>query len=116
MLGEAVVVHTRAAVGEDGMGEPEYEWASERVEGVLVRPLSGSDERDAGTPDRTRADYSLAFPKGYVGELANARVSLVERGMGDDPEGALRIVGRPDRTRPCPTMWDMVAEAAAVHG
>ena len=56
MLGETVAVLTRRKTGEDEMGEPVWEWDSERVENVLVRPLSGSDLADSLRPDGIRPD------------------------------------------------------------
>ncbi|MCI6844146.1 MAG: hypothetical protein MR874_05240 [Coriobacteriaceae bacterium] len=122
MLGETVAVLTRTQTGADEMGEPTYEWTSERVDNVLVRPLTGSDLADPLRPDGIRVSYSLAFPKAWTagrapGFLAHRRVALVARGMGEaDPDAALRVSGSPDRTTPCPTAWDTVAEVGRVDG
>lgn len=122
MLGETVAVLTRRKTGEDEMGEPVYEWDSERVENVLVRPLSGSDLADSLRPDGIRVSYSLAFPKAWTagkapGFLTHRRVALVERGMDErDADAALRVSGSPDRTTPCPTAWDTIAEVGRVDG
>lgn len=122
MLGETVAVLTRRKTGEDEMGEPVYEWDSERVENVLVRPLSGSDLTDSLRPDGIRVSYSLAFPKAWTagkapGFLAHRRVALVARGMdGNDADAALRVSGSPDRTAPCPTAWDTIAEVGRTDG
>ena len=122
MLGETVAVLTRRRTGEDEMGEPEYEWDSERVENVLVRPLSGSDLADSLRPDGIRVSYSLAFPKAWTagkapGFLAHRRVALVARGMDErDADAALRVSGSPDRTAPCPTAWDTTAEVGRTDG
>ena len=122
MLGETVAVLTRRKTGEDEMGEPVYEWGSEQVENVLVRPLSGSDLTDPLRPDGIRVSYSLAFPKAWTagkapGFLAHRRVALVARGMdGNDADAALRVSGSPDRTVPCPTAWDTIAEVGRTDG
>ena len=122
MLGETVAVLTRRKTGEDEMGEPVYEWDSERVENVLVRPLSGSDLTDPLRPDGIRVSYSLAFPKAWTagkapGFLAHRRVALVARGMDErDADAALRVSGSPDRTVPCPTAWDTIAEVGRTDG
>lgn len=119
MMGEEVTVYRREKTGEDSMGEPVYEWAAERVEGCLVRPLAGSDLSDPARPDGVRASYSVALPKTYtagMAPLAHARVSLTGRGMADDAATALRVVGEPDVTRPCPTAWDIVVSLGRVDG
>ena len=122
MLGETVAVLTRHRTGEDEMGEPVYEWSAERVENVLVRPLSGSDLADPLRPDGIRVSYSLAFPKTWTagkapGFLAHRRVALVARGMDErDADAALRVSGSPDRTAPCPTAWDTTAEVGRTDG
>lgn len=122
MLGETVAVLTRRRTGEDEMGEPVYEWGSEQVENVLVRPLSGSDLTDPLRPDGIRVSYSLAFPKAWTagkapGFLAHRRVALVARGMDErDADAALRVSGSPDRTVPCPTAWDTIAEVGRTDG
>ena len=122
MLGETVAVLTRTKTGTDEMGEPVYEWASERVENVLVRPLSGADLVDSLRPDGIRVSYSLAFPKAWTagkapGFLDHRRVALVARGMGEaDADAALRVSGSPDRTTPCPTAWDTACEVGRVDG
>ena len=122
MIGETVAVLTRTKTGTDEMGEPVYEWASERVENVLVRPLTGADLVDSLRPDGIRVSYSLAFPKAWTagkapGFLAHRRVALVARGMdGTDADAALRVSGSPDRTAPCPTAWDTIAEVGRSDG
>lgn len=122
MLGETVVVLTRTKTGEDEMGEPIYKWSAEQVENVLVRPLSGSDLADPLRPDGIRVSYSLAFPKAWTagkapGFLAHRRIALVARGMdGNDADAALRVSGSPDRTAPCPTAWDTIAEVGRTDG
>ena len=113
-MGETVAVLTRVRAGEDPMGEPVWGWASELVPDVLVRKVSGSDLNDALRPDGVRVSYALAFPKAWtagkpLGYLRHARVALVDRGMdASDAEGALRVSGTPDVTRPCPTQWNML--------
>lgn len=120
MLGEEVAVLRRSQTGTDSMGEPTYEWASELVGGCLVRPLDGSDATAADAPDRRRCEYRVAFPKSWTATaapLAGCRVALVARGMdADDPNGALRVSGSPDRTAPCPTRWDMAADVWRADG
>lgn len=122
MLGETVAVLTRTKTGTDEMGEPTYEWASETVDNVLVRPLSGADLVDPLRPDGIRVSYSLAFPKAWTkgkkpGFLAHRRVALIARGMdANDADSALMVSGSPDRTAPCPTAWDTVAEVGRTDG
>lgn len=122
MLGETVAVLTRRKTGTDEMGEPVYEWSAEQVENVLVRPLSGSDLADPLRPDGIRVSYSLAFPKSWTagkapGFLAHRRIALVARGMdGNDADAAFRVSGSPDRTAPCPTAWDTIAEVGRTDG
>lgn len=122
-LGERVAVLTRSKTGTDEMGEPVYTWASEVVDDCLVRPLSGSDltnsrsSSDGMRPDGVLVQYSVAFPKTYKGNLVHARVVLIDRG-GDvnDIDAALRVSGAPDRTVPCPTRWNMIAEVGVLNG
>lgn len=117
MLGELVAVLHRRKVGEDGMGEPVYEWDKVSVDNVLVRPLAGSELVDALRPDGVRVSYVLAFPKSYAGDLTHARVALVARGMdGDDPDAALRVTGNTDKTRQSPVAWDRNVEVGRVDG
>lgn len=122
MLGETVAVLTRTKAGTDEMGEPVYEWTAETVDNVLVRPLSGSDLVDSLRPDGIQVSYSLAFPKAWTagklpGFLAHRRVALVARGMdAKDADSALMVSGSPDRTVPCPTAWDTVAEVGRNDG
>lgn len=118
MLGEKIAVFYRLQSGEDGLGEPVYEWVVVDVDGALVRPLSGSDINDAKRPDGIRVEYSIAMPKSFpLIPWAHARVALVERGMDvKDIEGALRVVGSPDITNPCPTRWNMIVEVGRIDG
>lgn len=118
MIGERVAVLHRARVGDDAMGEPVHEWRPTVVDGALVRPLAGGEVADALRPDGVRVLYSIALPKAYDGPpLAHARIALVDRGMdAADADAALRVLGSPDRTVPCPTRWDMVFEAGRIDG
>ena len=120
MLGERVAVLRRRMAGRDDMGEPVWGWDAETVEGVLVRPLAGSDVGEAGRPDGVRVEYSVALPKSYTATMAplrHARVALLDRGMDPgDADAALRVSGSPDVTRPCPTSWDVIAEVGRVDG
>lgn len=120
MMGERVAVLRRREVGRDSMGEPVWSWDSETVDGVLVRPSSPSDQIDALRPDGVAVEYTLAFPKSYTSgaePLRHARVALVDRGMDPaDHEAALHLSGSPDVVRPCPTSWDMLAEAGRSYG
>ena len=120
MIGETVSVLRRSQAGVDEMGDPTFDWSAESVRNVLVRPLAGSDMSDRLHPSGVKVEYSLAFPKAYTAgcqPLRGARVALVDRGMdGSDADKALRIVGSPDVTRPCPTEWDMVAIAGRADG
>lgn len=120
MMGERVAVLRRSKAGEDAMGEPVWEWSAETVGGCLVRPLAGSDIDEPERPDGVTAEYSIALPKAYTATMAplrHARVALVDRGMDPkDAEGALRVSGSPDVTRPCPTLWDVVMEVGRAYG
>ncbi len=117
MLGETVAVLSRRKIGEDELGEPVYEWESQRVDGVLVRPVSRDDPDEPERPDGIRVQYSLAFPKSYQGpSLEHARIALVDRGMEEDPEDALLVSGKPDVLRLCPTKWNMIAKVGRVYG
>lgn len=119
-MGERVAVLRRRETGRDEMGEPVWSWDSETVDGVLVSPASTSDQADALRPDGVAVEYTLAFPKSYTsraGSMRHARVALVDRGMDPrDHEAALVVSGSPDVTRPCPTRWDMLAEAGRSYG
>lgn len=118
MIGERIAVLSRRRAGEDGMGEPVWEWGAHWVDGALVRPLDGEGVPDPLRPDGVRALYRVALPKGYDGPpLRGCRVALVERGMdAGDAEGALRVSGSPDFVRPCPTRWDVSFEVGRVDG
>ena len=120
MLGERVAVLRRSMAGRDDMGEPVWEWDAETVENCLVRPLAGTDIEEAARPDGVEAEYAVALPKTYTASMAplrHARVALVDRGMDPgDAEGALRVSGSPDVTRPCPTLWDVVLECGRAYG
>lgn len=122
MMGETIAVLRRAAVGEDAMGEPAYVWDAETVEGCLVKPSGGSDAAEGGRPDAVSVSVTVALPKSYTADkppayFERARVALTGRGMGaDDPEGALRVLGCPMRTVPCPTPWDTVLTCGRVDG
>ncbi len=117
MKGERVAVLTRIAKGTDVMGEPVYQWESQVVGNVLVRPLAASDEATAERPEGVAAGYRLAFPKGAGVELRHARVALIDRGMdADDPDAALGVIGDPDVVRPCPTAWNLLADIGRRDG
>lgn len=122
MLGETVAVLTRRKTGEDEMGEPSYTWTAETVQNVLVMPVAGTDLGELTRPDGVRVEYSLAFPKEWTtgkqpGFLAHRRVALTARGMDkEDPDSALHVSGSPDRTIPCPTAWDTIAEVGRIDG
>ena len=102
------------------MGEPVWGWVAETVDNCLVRPLAGTDIEEAARPDGVVAEYSVALPKAYTATMAplrHARVALVDRGMDPaDAEGALRVSGSPDVTRPCPTLWDVALECGRAYG
>ncbi len=121
-LGEAVAVLTRSSSSTDRMGDPVWTWTPETVENVLVRPLNGSDASDQLRPDGVRALYRLAFPKTWTegkapGYLAHARVALTARGMSaTDADSALRVIGSPDLTEPCPTKWNLTCDVGRVDG
>lgn len=117
MLGEKVCVLTRSKTGEDSMGEPVYEWMPQIVENVLVKPSTGQDLDDDLRPDGVRVEYTLAFPKSFSEKsLRGARIALLDRGMEQDANTALRVSGSPDVTNPCPTNWNMLVEVGRVDG
>lgn len=121
MMGETVTVLTRSQTGADGFGDKVWAWTAEEVPNCLVRPLSGSDVDLGERPDGIKAQYTVAFPKAYSGNLARARVVLSDRvGAVTDPaasaETALRVSGAPDVTRPCPTLWNMTVTVGIVDG
>lgn len=117
MLGETVAVLMRRKTGADGLGEPIYEWVSERVDGVLVRPMTRDDVDEEDRPDGICVQYSLSFPKSYSGpSLEHARIALVDRGMEEDADTALLVIGKPDVLRPCPTKWNMLVRVGRVYG
>ena len=121
-MGEEVAVLRRVRAGEDGMGEPTYEWAAETVEGCLVKPSGGSDAAEAGRPDGLTVSASVALPKSYTAGkppayFEHARVALTSRGMdAADPDAALFVRGCPMRTVPCPTAWDTVLTCGRADG
>lgn len=115
-LTETVCVFRRTEVGEDSMGEPEYEWASENVSGVLVKPLEGEELNDALRPDGIRVSYRLAFPKAYTKDLTHTRIALVERQDSTDLEKAFRVSKPADTLKACPTSWNRVVEIGRVDG
>lgn len=121
MLGETVAVLSRTEGEPDAMGEPAYTWSAELVDNCLVRPMTGGDLADAQRPDGVEVKYTIAFPKGYTGDLAHARIALVSRGADvSDPAAAakeaLHVTGSPDITQPCPTAWNRLVEAGVVNG
>lgn len=120
MLGERVAVLRCSENGFDEMGDPLRTWSHEVVDGALVRPASAEDPSDGARPDGVGFCYSIALPKSYTSAcepLEGARIALVDRGMDPlDEEAALLVSGRPDRTIPCPTKWDMVISAWGQHG
>lgn len=118
MMGEDVVVFNKVETGRDDCDEPVYEWVPERVTNVLVAPSSDETQGEMADmrPERARARYRLAFPKTYLGDLMGARVALVDRGMPEDADEALRVMGAPDRVSPCPTKWNLIADVERVYG
>lgn len=112
MLGQTVEVLRRTKTGEDEYNEPLYEWSTETVKNVVVRPLTAQDAQ--GQPDRVdgvRILYTLAFPKTYTKDLAHCKVRLKDRTR----EVELVVAGAPDITRPCPTPWDRLVQAGVVE-
>lgn len=120
MLGERIAVLRRTEAGTDAMGDAVYTWSAETVDGALVRPMAPSEDVDSKRPEGWRASWSIALPKSYTrscGPLEHTRIALIGRGMDPaDHESALRTVGSPARTVPCPTRWDTVVEAVEIHG
>lgn len=121
-MGEEIAVLRRVKSGEDGMGEPTYEWSCETVEGCLVKPGAGTDAAEAGRPDGLTVSASVALPKSYTADkpptyFEHARVALTSRGMdAADPDAALFVRGCPMRTAPCPTAWDTVLVCGRADG
>lgn len=123
MIGEEIALLRRVEGEADAMGEPTLAWSSERVAGCLVNPgsASGSEAADSLRPDGAKASVTVALPKSYTagkpfGYYDGARVSLVSRGMAEDAEGALRVIGLPMRTIPCPTAWDVLLTCRMEEG
>lgn len=108
MKGERVVVRTRILSGYDEFHDPVYTYADEDVDNVLVAPGARHDVIESTRPDGAEVNYTLYFPKTFVGDLEGSKV--VVRGE------ALDVIGHPDRFDPCPTGWNMVVEVGAVHG
>ena len=121
MLGETVIVLTRDGTTTDPLGDPVEAWSAEEVPNVIVKPTQGDDGGDADRVNGVRVTYTLAFPKSFSGNLAGARVVLSDRvGAVEDAEAAardaLRVANDPDRMRPCPTAWDMLAYVGRFDG
>lgn len=125
MIGEEIAVLRRARAGTDDMGEAAYEWSSEAVPNCLVKPgtaTADGEQSDALRPDAAEVTATVALPSDYTdgkpfGYFANARVALTARGMdADDHEKALRVVGDPLRTDPCPTSWDTLLTLTRAEG
>lgn len=121
-MGEEIAVLRRVKAGEDGMGEPTYEWASETVANCLVKPNTGTDAAEDGRPDALTAALTVALPKSYTAGkppayFEHARVALTSRGMdAGDPDAAFCVNGCPMRTSPCPTSWDTVLSCGRADG
>lgn len=122
MTGEEVAVLVPVRGDADAYGNATTTWTAQTVPGCVVRPLNGSDARDAQRPDGVTVSCTVALPKAHTAAAGlstwrGCRVALVERGMdANDPEAALRVSGAPFRTVPCPTSWDVVLECGRADG
>lgn len=122
MRGETVVVFLNKPFQKDEMGELEPNWEAYEVQNVLVRPTTASTNRDIADqlrPEGVLAQYTLAFPKtasNITVQLRGARVSLIERGMNEDPDEALWVIGDADITTPCPTAWNALVNVGRAYG
>lgn len=112
IVGEAVTVRRRPAVGTDPGGGPIYGTpVDETVTDVLVAPGPREDVVDSNRPDGTRIAWTLHFPKTYSSSLRGAEISV--RG------GAFRpVVGDPQpyTLANTPTRWWMPVELEDVDG
>lgn len=116
MIGESVAVYERSQSGTDSHGNPTYSWKlAKTVGGCLVHTATTTDIQDAQRPDGSNIQYRIAFPSSYDGpRLRGCRLALVDRGMGE--EGALDVIGEPDRESMAPTVWDMLVDAGRADG
>lgn len=117
MFTESVVVFHRDDNVVNEIGETVTKWTPEKVSGVVVRPQTPEDEKNALMPDGIRIRFRLAFPKTYAQSLEHCRIALPSRGMSEtDADAAYIVVGAPQHTRPCPTLWDMICEVGKHDG
>ncbi|MBR3318764.1 MAG: hypothetical protein IKG21_13190 [Atopobiaceae bacterium] len=124
---DTVRVWTRTQTGSDSMGEPVYAWSYQDVRGVSVKTgtrdtgLQSGDAMSDLRPDGIRVKFTLSFPKGHGLTLRHARVTFPDRGQTattwqDAEPYALMVSGDPQPQRPCPTVWDTIAEVGRTDG
>lgn len=117
MFTESVVVFHRDDSAVNELGETVTKWIPEKVSGVVVRPQTPEDEKNTLMPDGIRIRFRLAFPKTYAQSLEHCRIALPARGMSEtDADAAYIVVGAPQHTMPCPTLWDMICEVGKHDG
>lgn len=109
--GETVLVRREVEVGVDPFNSPITEWVEEEVRDVLVAPGARSDVVDSTRPDGVEVQWTLHFPKSFVGSLRGAEVSV--RGQAPCP-----VIGDPQpyTIENTPTRWNRPVEVSRVDG
>ena len=110
LTGETVVVAKRTETGRDEFNNPTFSDEETAVDNVLVAPGEAADVIESVRPEGVEVNYTLYFPKTFTGDLECEKVKV--RGEWLD------VIGHPDRyaDEVCPTDWNMVVMAGAVHG
>lgn len=107
MRGRTVTVLRPVEVGRDAFNAATVEWLPERVDNVLVAPVSTVDlgeERPNGEESRLR----LHFPSSYTATLRGCRVEALGKTWA--------VVGDPLQIPDSPLPWDREVEAVRVDG
>lgn len=110
--GVAVTVSSPLSASTDRFGNPVITWTDTTVDNVLVSPGATSD-LEAARPDGVTVDYTLHFPRSFVGSLEGCKVTL------PDPwAGTYYVVGAPGEyiNANTPTAWNRPVEVTAAHG
>ena len=118
MMGEAVTLWEPCAGEADDFGNAAQGWTAHEVENCLVRSTDGGTDTDNGRRETT-AQYAVALPKGAFDgypTFRDWRVSLTKRGLYAGADAALRVVGEPSITEPCPTAWNVTLQCEVAHG